>query len=192
MSSRTRTPLCEMKTLRGRLTVWHLGTLALTLSVFAALLYGAVSRSLYEHHDETLRRQASELIRMLADSTLDHETIPRAVAAWSTNPRFVMVRDAEGHLLFQEPALLSGEPDIGRNEALVHAARRNPDTPKFFSVALERSGDVRFVCVPFNRSQLFMQIGDPLGDVGATLDTVAFASMGLIPVVLLLSGQSDG
>jgi signal transduction histidine kinase len=188
MSSRIRTPLIEVQTLRGRLTVWLLGTLALTLSIFAALLYGAVSRSIYEHHDEALRRQATELTSLLRDTAPDHETVLQALAAASTSPRFVMIRDAEGALLFQEPVLLSTEPNIGRHEALVHAARDNANTAQFFNTTLELSGDVRFICVPLSPFDAFLQIGDPIGDVRATLNTVALASVGLVPVVLFLSG----
>ena len=123
MSSESRKPLIRIRTLRGRLTVWHLTTLVLTLGVFAALLYGAVSRSLYEHHDGALRRQASELAARLREGPLTEPAILEAIAASATTPRFVMIRDAGGKLLFEEPVLHSHEPNIGQHEALVHAAR---------------------------------------------------------------------
>lgn len=188
MSSVSRRPLIRMRTLRGRLTVWHLTTLALTLGVFAALLYGAVSQSLYEHHDGALRRQAGELAGRLEDGAVTEATILGAIAASATAPRFVMIRDARGELLFEEPVLQSHEPNIGQHQALVHAVRNNANVPEFFTTSLERSGDVRFICVPLGQPGLFLQIGDPLGDLSETLDTVAVASMSLIPIVLLLSG----
>lgn len=188
MSSASRRPLIRIRTLRGRLTAWHLTTLALTLSAFAALLYAAASQSLYEHHDGALRRQASELVGRLHDETVTGPAVLDAIAASATMPRFVMIRDARGELLFGDPVLQSHEPNIGRHEALVHAARANATEPEFFTASLERSGDVRFICVPLGRSGLFLQIGDPLGDLSETLDTVAVASMALIPIVLLVSG----
>jgi two-component system OmpR family sensor kinase len=189
MSSASRRPLIRIRTLRGRLTAWHLTTLALTLSAFAALLFAAVSQSLYEHHDGALRRQASELAGRLRDKALTDSAILGAIAESATTPRFVMIRDARGELLFEEPVLQSHEPNIGQHQALVHAARNNANVPAFFTASLERSGDVRFICVPLGRPDLFLQIGDPLGDLSETLDTVAVASMSLIPIVLLLSGS---
>lgn len=189
MSSASRRPLTRIRTLRGRLTAWHLTTLALTLGAFAALLYAAVSQSLYEHHDGALRRQASELADRLPHGTVTGPAVLDAITASATMPRFVMIRDARGELLFEEPVLQSHEPNIGLHEALVHAARTNANGPEFFTASLERSGDVRFICVPLGRPDLFLQIGDPLGDLSETLDTVAVASMSLIPIVLLLSGS---
>lgn len=188
MSSASRWPLTRIRTLRGRLTVWHLTTLVLTLGAFAALLYGAVSRSLYEHHDGALRRQAAEFAERLRDGALTEPEILGAITASATTPRYVMVRDARGELLFQEPVLQSNEPNIGRHEALVHAARNNANVPEFFTASLERSGAVRFICVPLGRPGLFLQIGDPLGDLRETLDTVLVASVSLVPIVLLVSG----
>ena len=51
-SSVNRKPL--IKTLRARLTVWYLLTLALTLGLFTVLLYLALSRTLHRHHDDEL------------------------------------------------------------------------------------------------------------------------------------------
>jgi two-component system OmpR family sensor kinase len=189
MSFASRRPLIRIRTLRGRLTAWHLTTLALTLSAFAALLYAAVSQSLYEHHDGALRRQAGEIAGRLRDGALSGPAILEVIAASATPPRFVMIRNAQGELLFEEPVLQSQEPNIGQHEALVHAARNNANVPEFFTASLERSGDVRFICVPLGRPDLFLQVGDPLGDLSETLDTVAVASVSLIPVVLLLSGS---
>ncbi|MEZ5318137.1 MAG: HAMP domain-containing sensor histidine kinase [Vicinamibacterales bacterium] len=185
MSFGSRKPLT--RTLRGRLTLWHLTALAVTLGVFAALMYGAVSRSLYEHHDSALRRQASELAGRLRGRALTEAVLLDAIAVSATTPRFVMIRDARGELLFEEPVLHSNEPNIGHHEALVHAARNNANVPEFFTASLERSGEVRFICVPLGPPDLFLQIGDPLGDLRETLDTVVVASMSLIPIVLLVS-----
>jgi len=188
MSSASRRPLSRIRTLRGRLTVWHFTTLVLTLCAFAAFLYGAVSRSLYEHHDGALRRQAAELAERLRDVALAEPEILDAIAASATTPRFVMVRNAQGELLFEEPILQSHEPNIGQHEALVHAARNNANVPEFFTASLQRSGAVRFICVPLGRTGLFLQIGDPLGDLRETLDTVAVASISLVALALLVSG----
>ena len=160
MSSASRRPLIRIRTLRGRLTVWHLTTLALTLGAFAALLHGAVSRSLYEHHDGALRRQAADLAGRLRNGALTMPEVLGAIAASASTPRFVMLRNARGELLFEEAVSHSNEPSIGQHEALVHAARNNANVPEFFTASLETSGAVRFICVPLGRPGLFLQLGD--------------------------------
>lgn len=176
-----------VNTLRARLTVWHLSILTVTLTVFATLCYGVLAQSLYRHHDDELARQASDLIRALRATALTDADIGRALAGTPIASRFVMIRDHRGELVYRDPALEAAEPTIGRHEALVHAATATARTPTFFTVALERSGDVRFVCVPMG-PDAYVQVGDPLGDVRDTLRAVTRASLPLIPAMLLLSG----
>lgn len=180
-----RTPL--IRTLRLRLTVLHGVTLALTLAVFAALAYGALSRTLYRHHDEELAGQAFDLARRLAGGPLTEDEIEQSIGRSAVGSRFVMVRNHHGELLYRDPVLQSTEPGLGQHAALIHAATAGSQKPEFFTVTLERSGDVRFVCVPVTDGAAYVQIGDPIGDVRATLDAVAFAALPLVPIVLLLS-----
>jgi len=185
MSFVTRRP--RLRTLRARLTVWHLATLALTLVVFAVLCYQVLSRSLYQHHDQELARQAEEVVQALGGIPLAEPDIQRALAASTVGSRLVMIRDHQGGLLYRDPFLDSTEPNLGRHEALVHAATVGMASPEFFTVNLERSGEVRFICAPLRQAGAYVQIGDPLGDVRATLHATAVASLPLFPVVLLLS-----
>ncbi len=185
MSSETRAPL--IKTLRGRLIFLQLSTLTLTVGLFAVLSYQLLSRNLYRHHDEELARQANDVVEALADQPLTDASIRHVLTDSSVRSRLLMIRDGRGELRYREPLLDSTEPNLGRHEALVHAAAAGMGSPEFFTVDLERSGETRFICVPLRQPDTYLQIGDPLGDVRAILHATAMACLPLIPVVLVLS-----
>lgn len=185
MSFASQRPL--IRTLRARLTIWHLSILAVALVLFALLSYQALSRNLYRHHDEELLRQAEELSGTLARGSLDDGSVQRALQMSQVGSRLVMIRNSRGELVYREPILDSTEPNVGRHTALVHAAAAGVRSPQFFTVSLERSGETRFICVPLQQSNAYLQIGDPLGDVRETLRATALAWLPLIPAVLGLS-----
>lgn len=185
MSFAIRTSLT--KTLRGQLTVWHLSILSVTLAVFAALCYAVLSRNLYRHHDDELARQANDLIQALSTIPLTEGEIRQAIQGTPVGSRFVMVRNSRGELVYRDPILASSEPNIGEQEALVHAAAMGPVSPVFFTVDLEGSAEVRFICVPLRQSNAYVQVGDPLGDVRAVLRRIAVTCLPFLPGVLLLS-----
>lgn len=178
-----------IRTLRARLTVLHLGTLAFTLILFAVLAYQVLSRTLYGHHDEELARQATDLVQAIGDTPLTEASIRQAFARSSVGSRFVMIRDNRGALVYRDVILQASEPSLGEHQMLVHAATSGSRTPVFYTVDLERSGEVRFICVPLRGASAYVQIGDPIGDVRATLQTIVMAWLPLIPIVLLLSSS---
>lgn len=99
-----------------------------------------------------------------------------------------MVRDSQGNLIYRSPFLQVAEPTIGQHEALVHAAAHAPRDPEFFTVTLERTGPVRFICAPIERTPAaYVQVRNALGDVPATMRAVSLASLVLVPLVLLLT-----
>ncbi len=177
-----------ISTLRARLTVWHLSILAVMLTLFATLCYVMLVRSLYGHHDEELARQADVLLASLGATPLAQADIRQALVGTPIASRFVMIRDNRGELVYRDPVLDSSEPNIGRHEMLVHAASTASQSAEFFTVTLERSGEVRFLCLPIRQTDAYLQIGDPLGDVRNMIRTVAITCLPLIPLVLLLSG----
>lgn len=185
MSSVNRRPL--IRSLRARLTILHLMTLSVTLGVFSVLAYLVLSQTLARHHDEELEREAEDLVHALAGMPLTDIAIQQAFARSSIGSRFVMVRDAHGMLLYRDPSLDSTEPNLGAHQALIHAAAHGSRTPEFFTTTLERSGEVRFICVPLSDLLGYVQIGDPVGDVQTTQHTIARECLPLIPFVLLLS-----
>jgi signal transduction histidine kinase len=185
MSSATRKPL--IRTLRGQLTLWHLIILSVTLTVFAALCYVVLSRNLYRHHDDELARQANDLIQALSTVPLTEADIRQAILGTPVGSRFVMIRNNRGELVYRDPVLALSEPNIGEQEALVHAASIGPASPVFFTVDLEGSADVRFICVPLRQPDAYVQVGDPLGDVREVLRKIAVTCLPFLPGVLLLS-----
>ena len=174
-------------TLRARLSMWHLALLGGTLGTFAVLLYAVLANSLHHHHDDELREQAALVTDYLRGREVTDATVLAGLATARVSSRFVMIRGHNGELRFREPALQATEPNIGRHAVLTHAAMNRPVAPEFFTVDLEQSGAVRFICVPLVQDNLFLQIGDPIGDVRTTLETLRDASLALIPLVLLVS-----
>lgn len=175
-------------TLRARLTLWYVGALSIALAAFAVLLYAWLSRTLYRHHDHELLAGADRVARLLQPVPLDQDSIARAIAVLDTPPRLLMVRDQAGQLLYRSPVLQVAEPTIGQHEALVHAVANASRDPEFFTVTLERSGPVRFICTPVDRSPVaYVQVGNELGDVPATMHAVGVASIVLVPLVVLLT-----
>lgn len=184
MSSGTLKPL--IKTLRTRLTVLHGVTVAVTLIVMALLSHAVLSQTLYRHHDDELARQASDLAERLEGQPLTSAVI-QSFAGTTIGSRFLMVRDHHGELLYRDPIFASLEPSLGQHAVLVHAAATGARAPEFFTVTLERSGEVRFICSPIGDGAAYVQIGDPVGDVHATLHAIAEVALPLLPVLLLLS-----
>src|SRR5262245_38690633 len=175
-------------TLRARLTFWYVSVLALAVSVFAALLYASLSRTLYQHHDHELLEDADRTARALVHTPLDQESIDQALNQTDAGSQLLLIRDHHGAPVYRSPLLQVAEPTIGQHEALIHAAANAPRDPEFFTVTLERSGPVRFICRPIDREPAaYVQIGSPLGDVPATLHAVALVSLVLVPVVVLLA-----
>jgi signal transduction histidine kinase len=162
--------------------------LGLTLGLFAALLYVALSRTLYRHHDDELNEQAMSLADVLANGPLTEPRITDVLAGSRAASRFVMLRDNKGELLYRSPVLQFAEPNIGRHEALIHAAAHGAHEPQFFTATLEHSGPVRFVCIPLNMSaNAYLQVGNPLGDVPSTLHAILLACLAIVPLVLVLT-----
>jgi signal transduction histidine kinase len=178
-----------IKTFRGRLTLWYVAALASTLVLFAALLYAALSRALYRHHDAELASAASRLQRALEGVTLDEGSLGGALAALAADGALVMVRDRFGEVRYRSAVLQINEPNIGRHEALVHAAARGSSMPEFFTASLEQSGPVRFICVALPTTPTgYLQIGRSLGEVAPTLELFRDASLLVLPLVIVLTG----
>lgn len=176
------------ETLRARLALWYVAALTLTLTAFAFLLYAWLSQTLHQHHDAELKANALKLSDILAAVPADHEPIAQALRAVDSVPRMVMVRNGQGELIYRSPLLQLAEPTIGQHEALVHAAVHAPSDPEFFTATLERLGLVRFICTPIaGAKSAYLQVGNPLGDVPATLHAVTTASIVLVPIIVIVT-----
>jgi len=181
----------RIKSLRTRLTAWYLAILATSLILFSILLHQSLSQSLYRHHDDELAADAQRLSQGLRGADLDRVTTLPGFDVAPMTDLLAIVRDPQGDMLYRSPLLEALEPDIGRHEALVHAAAQGGTAPLFFTVDLQRSGPVRFICVPIDSpARGYLQIGRPLGDVPDTLRAVATACTLLVPVILVVMSFS--
>ena len=176
------------ETLRARLTFWYVAALSVALTAFAILLYAWLGSTLYRHHDGELRTNSDRIARLLINVPLNEPAIAVALKGIDAAPRLLMVRDGQGELIYRSPLLQVAEPTIGHHEALVHAAAHAPSDPEFFTVTLERTGAVRFICTPIDRTPpAYVQVGNALGDVPTTMHAIAIASFVLVPLVLLVT-----
>ena len=178
----------RIDTFRTRLTLWYIAILGATLVLFAVLLYAALARSLYRHHDDELASSAGQIQTLLEGGALQESALGQRLAGSPAGAALVMVRDQTGDLRYRSTLLQVSEPNIGLHEALVHAAAHGQAMPQFFTTSLERSGVVRFICVPVATSPAgYVQIGHPLGDVAPTLRTFRNVSLIVLPLVVLLT-----
>jgi signal transduction histidine kinase len=175
-----------IRTLRGRLTLWYIGIVTMSLAVFAGLLYAWLSYSLYRHHDHELLDEGRRLARLIP-ARASPDTVDAVLRTHSAAP-FVMLREASGALRYESPVARALGPGAGAREAFVHAAARSPATPEFFTARAEGTTPVRFVCMRLEGSpDTYLQVGYLLGDVESTLRIVSLGSLMLMPAVLLLS-----
>ena len=181
-------PLKVIKyTLRARLTLWNLLIVATALTLFAVLLYVWLARTLSGHHDQELAYEADLLAAALSGSLDPLGALGELGADPSLEP-LLIVRNADGEVLFRSMRLESSEPNIGVQTALMHAAMQRESTVQFFTVRLEQTGLVRFICLRLAQpTGTYLQLGLPLGDVDLLLQVVIVASVVLIPVVVLLT-----
>jgi signal transduction histidine kinase len=178
-----------LSSLRARLTLWYSGVLLLSLMLFALLLYAVFARQLHRHHDAELATDAARVNSFL-NSVEGSVNVVRALDKLDDAPPLLMVRDDKGTMLYRSVMLQDHEASLGQHDALVHAAMRGDPTAQFFTTAVPPFGTVRFICLPAaGNPRLFLQIGEPIGDVDETLRFFGTAVLILIPVVLaLMSG----
>ena len=88
---------------RIRLTLWYACVLALTLVVFAFLLYKATSAVFYERQDESLRSTAKTVASAYREELEEQQSVERAGQVVLTElifpERYVLVIDNEGHTI---------------------------------------------------------------------------------------------
>lgn len=175
-----------IQTLRARLTLWYLVIVTLVLTLFAVLLYLAVSRSLESHHDAELARELELVAGRLAGASID--TAARLLEASDGLPMFLMLRREDGTLLFVTRRLRPLVPELLAAPALAAAARAPaPGGPAFLTVALDGQ-TFRFVSQhPPSPQRTCLQVGRPLGAVNDTLAGIRELSLLLVPLVVLLT-----
>lgn len=104
-----------METIRGRLTVWYTTAMALTIAVFAVVLYVARRSASFQDLDARLQSEADLTAGILTESyrargeLVEHDTTGRPVlifdvaALLEVVPDFLIITHAEGRVLFASP-----------------------------------------------------------------------------------------
>ena len=100
-----------LSSLRARLTAWYAAVLAVALVLYAALLYGSLSRQLYAHHDEELTAEAAQITALLAGVPSPERMAAALDSEWG-GESLVLVLDASGGLVYRSSALRAGEPAL--------------------------------------------------------------------------------
>src|SRR5438874_6457839 len=89
-----------LDSVRTRLTLWYAGVLALSLVVFAFLVYYAAARVFYERQDESLRSTAETVASAYMQELEEEQSVSKAnevVLAEMVFPnRYVQVTDTAG------------------------------------------------------------------------------------------------
>ncbi len=174
------------RTLRTQLALWNLLIVASALTLFAVLLYAWLANTLYGHHDDEMAEDAGRLAALLNASPEPLRRLAE-IDPDRIDP-LLIVRDSDGEMVFGSPKLAPREPNIGAHTAFMHAAMQSVTTPQFFTVRLEHTGLVRFICLPLTQpTGTYLQLGRPLGDVDLLLRVVVIASTVLVPVVVALT-----
>src|SRR5947207_12494430 len=145
-----------MQTLRGRLTAWYSGALALTLAAFAGVLYLDRRSASYQDLDQRIQSEAALTAGILAESyrargtlvradTAQHPVlIPDLAALLEAVPDFLVITARDGSLLFassdaraltfqqvEQLRRLASAPLSGRSSG---ALRLEPNGPKIHDV----------------------------------------------------------
>src|SRR5213595_679195 len=145
-----------MQTLRGRLTAWYSGALALTLAAFAGVLYLDRRSASYQDLDQRIQSEASLTAGILAESYRARGTLVRAdtaqrpvlipdlAALLEAVPDFLVITARDGSLLFassdaraltfqqvEQLRRLASAPLSGRSSG---ALRLEPNGPKIHYV----------------------------------------------------------
>ena len=171
---------------RTRLTLWYAGVLAVSLIVFAILVYYAAARIFYARQDESLRSTA-ETVASAYVQELDEEgsvaTANDVVLAQMVFPnRYVEVVDAEGRVVAWS-SNLTGRPINVPPEVLGEARRQRIGY-------LAQSG-LRIALVPLSsdpKRQLgFAVVAEPLKVIEEGLRRLRRDFFAGVPLILLLA-----
>jgi len=171
---------------RIRLTLWYAGVLALSLIVFALLVYYAAAGTFYARQDELLRSTAATVASAYVQELEEEESVAKAnevVLAQMVFPnRFVEVADAEGRVVAWSSNLaghlLAIPPQI-RSEASQHGG------------SLVVMNNLRVAVVPLSPDQSkqlgFAIVAEPLSVVDEGLHRLRRDFFAGVPLILLLA-----
>lgn len=169
---------------RTRLTLWYAGVLALSLIVFAFLIYYAAAAIFYERQDESLRSTVQTVASAYMEELGEQQSVGKAskvVLAELVFPsRYVEVADKNGQPVAWSPNF-SGNVLAIPAPALTEARQRGVS---FVSV-----NDLRMAVVPLSadRELGFAAVAEPLSVIDEALRRLRGDFFAGVPLVLLLA-----
>lgn len=169
---------------RTRLTLWYAGVLALSLIVFALIVYYAAAAIFYERQDESLRSTAQTVATAYLEEFEEKHSVDIAgqivLAEIAFPNRFVQVTDNEGHAIASSRN--PSESGISIPSAVLIQARER-------GVSLVSVNGLRVAVVPLvtDRQLGFATVAEPLSVIEDGLRQLRRDFYTGVPVVLLLA-----
>jgi heavy metal sensor kinase len=186
--------------LRGQLTLWYTGVLALVLIVFAIVTYQYLARTAQQRTDRSLADTASAFISSLVSEAGDESQSVNAAAAETASSfhfpdRQVIVYDRQHKVIAASPApenvrgsdqwFSPAEPSPGLIELLEAAARSGPA----YTTLVNKRGGIRlFATSTRTHSQaLTVLMAQSLREQAEALEQAREAFYIAVPLALLLA-----
>src|SRR5215510_3873339 len=169
---------------RTRLTLWYAGVLALSLVVFAVLVYYAATRIFYERQDESLRSTAQTVASAYTQELEEEQSIEKAndvVLAQMVFPnRYVEVTDTSGRVVATSSNLNNGGLTVAP-QTQIEAKQRG--------AAFTIFNNLRVAVVPLspNKELGFAVVAEPLGVIEEGLRRLRRDFLAGVPLILALA-----
>ena len=171
---------------RTRLTLWYAGVLALSLVVFAVIVYYAAAGIFYSRQDESLRSTAETVASAYVQELEEEQSIAKAnevVLAQMVFPnRFVEVVDTEGRVVAWS-SNLTGHPLIVPAQTLTEVRQ--------LGVSFVVLNNLRVAVVPLspdrNKQLGFAIVAEPLAVIEDGLRRLRRDFFAGVPLILLLA-----
>src|SRR5436190_12497613 len=169
---------------RTRLTLWYAAVLALSLVVFAFVVYYAAAGIFYERQDESLRSTAQTVASAYAEEFEELHSVERAgevvLSEISFPNRYVQVLDKDGRALASSRNLAGETVPISANS--LDEARKN-------GISFQRVNSLRVAIVPLagDRDLGYATVAEPLSVIEEGLQRLRRDFFMGVPIVLLLA-----
>src|SRR5215510_6946361 len=178
-----------LDSIRTRLTLWHVGVLALALIIFSAGVYLLLARTLYRRMDESLRASsesiAISLVRERAEGETETEAAHSAVDELHLLNQAMAIFDAKGRLLAEKPALGNDRARLPPLDS-IHASDLRLFTAPGDSSEGQRVA-ARRVKIGEADSPYLIVVSQPLDTVTEELAMLGRVFLVAVPLALLLA-----
>lgn len=181
-----------IETVRARLTVWYVSTLAAALLVVGGLIYGLLARALYVRIDENLsavtRIATTSLGNDLAEGQDAADAARSTAAELASSRQMLAIFDGEGRLLAEEGRdddlefTLPPIDTIPEGQPLLLTIEEPRDRSDRHRLALRRA------TIPAARVNYVIVVGSPLEQTDEELESLREILWYVGPLALVLAG----